>query len=51
MIRHPTDLLLMLQRSEQPAGFFEREESMGQVMVWVLLPLCPLLSLGHVPLL
>lgn len=34
----------MLQRSKWLAGLFEREESMGQVMAWVLLP--ALLFLG-----
>lgn len=45
MIRQPTDLLLMWQRSKWPDGLFEREESMDQVMLWVLVPLCSLLSL------
>lgn len=37
---------VMLQRFKWPAGVFEREGSMGQVMVWLLLPLGALLSLG-----
>jgi len=46
MIRHPTDSLLVFQRSKWPPEPFEREESMGQVMIWILLPLGALLSLG-----
>lgn len=45
MLRLPTDSLLMLQRSKWPAGLFEREESMSQVIVWVLLYFFALLSL------
>lgn len=45
MVSQPIDLLLVLQRSKWPAGLFEREERMGQVMFWVLPTLCALLSL------
>lgn len=44
MVRHPTDSLMMLQRSKWPAGLFERGKH-GPRHGWVLLPLCALLSL------
>lgn len=44
MVRHPTDSLMMLQKSKWPAGLFERGKH-GPCHGWVLLPLCTLLSL------